>query len=225
MTGSRAETSEGRCEHGQTEQHNFENDDYSPMSPANLSKVCPGPVSAGTSEGRLTDEELAKIEARADAATAGPWSTYFGMHGDPRVVADARRPLTTMVVSTAPDDYGKADCEFIAAARSDVPRLLAAVRGQGEALQRAEAMLRAVHERLERSDWIVGRELLRLIDGPDACRHCGRLPEADGDHSCTCPYSDAECPDHPAPPLLAERPHGRTSNPSAPPSPLFFQGQ
>ena len=30
------------------------------------------------------------------------------------------------------------------------------------------------------------------------CAHCGRLPDADGDHSCPCPYSDAECPDHPA---------------------------
>lgn len=30
----------------------------------------------------------------------------------------------------------------------------------------------------------------------DACRHCGALPEADGDHSCPCPYSDQECADH-----------------------------
>lgn len=30
-----------------------------------------------------------------------------------------------------------------------------------------------------------------------ACRHCGKYPEADGDHSCPCPHTDAECPDHP----------------------------
>jgi hypothetical protein len=29
------------------------------------------------------------------------------------------------------------------------------------------------------------------------CRHCGKAPEADGDHSCPCPYTDAECKIHP----------------------------
>jgi len=28
------------------------------------------------------------------------------------------------------------------------------------------------------------------------CHHCGKLPDADGDHSCPCPYPDDECPDH-----------------------------
>lgn len=31
-----------------------------------------------------------------------------------------------------------------------------------------------------------------------ACRHCGKQPDADGDHSCPCPYTDADCPDHPS---------------------------
>jgi len=30
----------------------------------------------------------------------------------------------------------------------------------------------------------------------DACYHCGRLPDADGDHSCPCPKRDGECPEH-----------------------------
>lgn len=29
------------------------------------------------------------------------------------------------------------------------------------------------------------------------CRHCGQLPDDDGDHSCPCPYSDEDCEDHP----------------------------
>lgn len=29
------------------------------------------------------------------------------------------------------------------------------------------------------------------------CRHCGKPPEADGDHPCPCPYRDDNCPDHP----------------------------
>lgn len=28
------------------------------------------------------------------------------------------------------------------------------------------------------------------------CHHCGSPPDADGDHSCPCPYRDEECPDH-----------------------------
>jgi len=31
------------------------------------------------------------------------------------------------------------------------------------------------------------------------CRHCGKPPEADGDHSCSCPYPNDFCPDHPRP--------------------------
>lgn len=29
------------------------------------------------------------------------------------------------------------------------------------------------------------------------CHHCAKAPELDGDHSCPCPYTDAECPNHP----------------------------
>jgi hypothetical protein len=25
------------------------------------------------------------------------------------------------------------------------------------------------------------------------CDHCGALPDADGDHTCPCPHTDAEC--------------------------------
>ena len=31
------------------------------------------------------------------------------------------------------------------------------------------------------------------------CHHCGKPDEADGDHSCPCPYRDEECHDHPKP--------------------------
>ena len=31
------------------------------------------------------------------------------------------------------------------------------------------------------------------------CRHCGKPPEADGDHTCPCPNPDDFCPDHPRP--------------------------
>lgn len=30
----------------------------------------------------------------------------------------------------------------------------------------------------------------------DACYHCGRRDEPDGDHTCLCPKRDGECPEH-----------------------------
>lgn len=33
----------------------------------------------------------------------------------------------------------------------------------------------------------------------ELCRHCGAPPEADGDHSCPCPYSDEDCQLHRTP--------------------------
>lgn len=31
---------------------------------------------------------------------------------------------------------------------------------------------------------------------PDACRHCLKPGDPDGDHSCTCPLPDGECTEH-----------------------------
>lgn len=76
----------------------------------------------------MTDElNLDAIEARANAATPGPWEPYFTVHGHPHVVR-AGQSIWGVIVSISPDDYGRADCEFLAAARSDVPALVAEVR-------------------------------------------------------------------------------------------------
>jgi hypothetical protein len=32
-----------------------------------------------------------------------------------------------------------------------------------------------------------------LIHFGERCRHCGKRPEADGDHNCTCPHPDLYC--------------------------------
>jgi hypothetical protein len=31
-----------------------------------------------------------------------------------------------------------------------------------------------------------------------ACHHCGKTPDADGDHTCPCPFHDNDCKEHPA---------------------------
>lgn len=71
--------------------------------------------------------DLDAIEAVANAATPAPWEAYYTVHGDP-YVAQQGRPKFGVVVSTAPDDYGRADAEFIAASREAVPALIAEVR-------------------------------------------------------------------------------------------------
>jgi len=60
------------------------------------------------------------LQALLEAGTPKPWSPYFTVHGDPFVVMDLRRPMTTIVarVGTAPDDYGRADARLLALAPS-----------------------------------------------------------------------------------------------------------
>jgi hypothetical protein len=79
---------------------------------------------------------LEDIRARADAATAGPWQPYFTTHGDPYVV-DHTGWLTRQIaqLSTAPEDYGRANAIFIAHARSDVPALLTIAEAAAELVE------------------------------------------------------------------------------------------
>lgn len=86
----------------------------------------------------LTDADLDEIEARANAATPGPWDVSDGNEGDwpPRPLwmvtneafhnppADDDTPWIAAELHTGVRD----DAEFVAAARTDVPRLLAEVR-------------------------------------------------------------------------------------------------
>jgi hypothetical protein len=99
----------------------------------------------------LTDDELADIEARAEAATPGPWAW------DSRGIKD-----TDVQVGIAADEWGiqwsgfipedrkadyigpiavinggneSSDADFIAHSRSDVSRLLATIRAQRAGLE------------------------------------------------------------------------------------------
>lgn len=97
----------------------------------------------------MTGIDLDAIEARASAATEGPWLADEGVF-----VLKPDRPGFaydgTIIARVFRDDFGlveEADTEFIAAARTDVPALVARVRGL-EA-QRDAAL--AIHERRESS--------------------------------------------------------------------------
>jgi hypothetical protein len=34
-------------------------------------------------------------------------------------------------------------------------------------------------------------------DCPTLCNHCGHVGKQGDDHTCPCPYNDADCPNHP----------------------------
>lgn len=90
----------------------------------------------------MTDEELAEIAARADAATAGPWrpskrDDFYGVvrdMGRPRCVAVLSNPMTEMYQLAL-------DAEFIANARDDVPKLVAEVRRLRDENEQLETLM------------------------------------------------------------------------------------
>lgn len=86
------------------------------------------------------DREAIRARLADECLSPGPWSPYFTTHGDP-YVAQSGRPAFGMVVSTSPDDYGRADCRFIASARDDVPALLDALDAAEERLDRADRLI------------------------------------------------------------------------------------
>ena len=98
----------------------------------------------------LTSDELTEMQARVDAATSGPWEAGVGggMNPDfPFLYVQQVDDDGSMVASL--DFEREADAAFIAHAREDVPRLLAAARA-GLALRQAsreyaEAVAQEVH--------------------------------------------------------------------------------
>lgn len=87
-------------------------------------------------------EQLDAIEARANAATEGPWVTQSNC--DFRVVSDTH---TICEASPRADrSHGMTQCvrnsAFIAASRQDVPKLCAALREAEEALTKCDQALK-----------------------------------------------------------------------------------
>ena len=85
----------------------------------------------------MTEEELTAIEARAAAATVGPWrhDTDGGAIG----AVEAGGMALAQVQQRVPRDNARRDLDaaFIAAARADVPALVAEVRRLRTLVERA----------------------------------------------------------------------------------------
>ena len=79
----------------------------------------------------MTEERLAEIEARAKEATPGPWFYGSGPYLDYGIFTKAYPSFGDEVLSNSGHSAGNAseeDGRFIAAARIDVPDLVAEVR-------------------------------------------------------------------------------------------------
>jgi len=82
---------------------------------------------------QLTDEQLAAIRERADAATPGPWKVTWDGENDPDGAWSAEWPWLIRqdiypgksVANLAEVEASTEDAEFIAASREDIPALLA----------------------------------------------------------------------------------------------------
>lgn len=113
----------------------------------------------------------ARIEAHAAlarAATPGRWHAYFTIHGDPSVVTDVKRQVTTClaIVSVSPKDYGRANNLHIAA--NGPTRTLAACDAALVVLDLAVAGL------AEAEKQAVRHRAVNLGDGSTGCWVCVR---------------------------------------------------
>ncbi len=98
------------------------------------------PSAPAVEHGRITGERLKEIEARAAAASEGPWIAKMGYSGAERTLFLVRGDQFDGVLfglghDEAETTQHEADTTFIAHARQDVPDLVAEVRRLREALR------------------------------------------------------------------------------------------
>lgn len=109
-----------------------------------------------------TQERIAEIRARADAATPGPWTTQkpfvpLGEGFAPGMIIAAVGPKQGIYADPPSGSFPESDRKFIANARSDIPDLLLAL----DAAQEENRRLR------EALDGVLAR-YTRLVESGDA---------------------------------------------------------
>ena len=93
----------------------------------------------------MSGGEFAAIEARANAATPGPWTaeTTGVAGGDHWYVCDEGEAIASISCNDGTnEDQREPDAEFIAHSRTDIPRLLAAVRERDNTIAKVQELLR-----------------------------------------------------------------------------------
>lgn len=115
----------------------------------------------------LTEQELAEMEARVRNASPGPWTRDDG-DWSPNHMVDADGEVV-VYDEGAP---GTQDAAFIAAARTDLPRLIAEVRRLRSFIDRMADM---VENEEPEVDWIWdGEDEVRCEDARDTLRELAR---------------------------------------------------
>ena len=110
---------------------------------------------------------LNEVRARADAATEGTWCSEYDGDGTYSITADVRLipgkgftfgPSICTLANTADDKQAYANADFIARARTDIPRLLSLTDQLQAEVAELHAKLRVRERQLRRLD----PELTRL---------------------------------------------------------------
>lgn len=110
---------------------------------------------------------LDRLEALAKAATPGPWTAFYNSHGDPFVNDENGGWGTICKPGTGPDDYGRANTEFIAAADpTTILALVAQVSRLTETLRAAQEWFRE-GENLDLIDVVMNTPLAAALESPE----------------------------------------------------------
>lgn len=130
----------------------------------------------------LTDAELEAIEKRAEAATPGPWlhegNGAVGAGHRTKQVAMACGPAAMYDERAATNEIIAANGGFIAHARTDVPRLIAALRARDARVAELEASLEK-HIAARQDASVTEMEMLRVYSKWETLAESRRLALAD----------------------------------------------
>ena len=97
----------------------------------------------------LTEEQIAEIRARAEAATPGPWRTEWSdRDAHYRIIFNEQGNWLAEVFEEEGDEGDPFDASFIAHARTDIPHLLAALEAAEKRAEDAERANQAHRMRL-----------------------------------------------------------------------------
>ena len=115
------------------------------------------------------------IEARAEAATPGPWTHRRQGYGDKeRSKVQGECEDLAIIAVTLFEEQQRANGEFIAHAREDIPYLLAQLKAREETLAAARELaseavcpgcLQQMDEACVDDECNWGRQLLRILEG------------------------------------------------------------
>ncbi|MFF9205102.1 hypothetical protein ACF1AE_25440 [Streptomyces sp. NPDC014986] len=124
------------------------------------------------SETPMTPERLAGIAARAAAATPGPWCTdAWEIYQGAEYMPGLSMWIGETCRGTSTPEQDRADAAFVAAARTDVPALLADAARLRTERDRYRSAWRMAYQRARGRGWAADRAGARARDAQEALQH------------------------------------------------------